>query len=634
MYALRQVGQSTKGRIPHVAVVGAGISGLRCSDVLARAGVKVTLFEARDRIGGRVHQVESGGYLVDMGPNWIHGTKGNPITEIAERTGTKVMEPEEEEALVDSNGTRRSNAEAVELSGKVWEMLVGAFKYSDEHSATIDPHTSLAEYFREQLSSMDIDEKRRQDILHEAQMWGPFVGDAVEKQSLKFFFLEECIEGENVFVASTYKDILKEAGRTATDPAKVELRLETEIVHYDTTGRIAKENTDGTETGTRVDGGSKVEAGQETTTVTSTQDEDEDEDGHARKVTVTASTGERLSFDQVVVTCPLGWLKRYHTSAFTPALPPRLCAAIENINYGRLEKLYVTFPTAFWLSPNGDDHQHQRDEKSELDKAISTLDANIKVKPAGDSSPSYNSNPAPDAQSASNYPFFTHFHDPAYIPHPIDEAWNQSVASLARLPAPHAHPTLLFYMYGACATHVVRSVQDLTPYSAEYNAVLTAFAQPFYSRLPNYSASDPSCTPTSLLMTQWQADRFAGNGSYCNFQVGLERGDEDIEVMRAGVVVHSSDGIKPPTHTGLWLAGEHTAPFIALGTTTGAWWSGEGVARRICAAYGLDVPGYAAMDTVTAGQLDGQAVEREPEPRKKDLDAYKPDAANMAGLAI
>jgi hypothetical protein len=37
----------------------------------------------------------------------------------------------------------------------------------------------------------------------------------------------------------------------------------------------------------------------------------------------------------------------------------------------------------------------------------------------------------------------------------------------------------------------------------------------------------------------------------------------------------------------VWIAGEHTAPFVALGTVTGAWWSGEGVARRIVGAYGL-----------------------------------------------
>ena len=31
---------------------------------------------------------------------------------------------------------------------------------------------------------------------------------------------------------------------------------------------------------------------------------------------------------------------------------------------------------------------------------------------------------------------------------------------------------------------------------------------------------------------------------------------------------------------GLWFAGEHVAPFVALGTTTGAWWSGEAVGEE------------------------------------------------------
>jgi len=38
----------------HVCIVGAGISGLRCADVLLSNGFEVTILEARDRIGGRV----------------------------------------------------------------------------------------------------------------------------------------------------------------------------------------------------------------------------------------------------------------------------------------------------------------------------------------------------------------------------------------------------------------------------------------------------------------------------------------------------------------------------------------------------------------------------------------------------
>lgn len=42
------------GRIPHICVVGAGVAGLRCADVLLQHGVKVTILEGRDRVGGRV----------------------------------------------------------------------------------------------------------------------------------------------------------------------------------------------------------------------------------------------------------------------------------------------------------------------------------------------------------------------------------------------------------------------------------------------------------------------------------------------------------------------------------------------------------------------------------------------------
>ncbi len=42
------------GRVPHVCIVGAGVAGLRCADLLSMRGVKVTLLEARNRIGGRV----------------------------------------------------------------------------------------------------------------------------------------------------------------------------------------------------------------------------------------------------------------------------------------------------------------------------------------------------------------------------------------------------------------------------------------------------------------------------------------------------------------------------------------------------------------------------------------------------
>lgn len=47
-------------RTPHVCVVGAGVAGLRCAEVLLECGVKVTILEARDRVGGRVSPARIG----------------------------------------------------------------------------------------------------------------------------------------------------------------------------------------------------------------------------------------------------------------------------------------------------------------------------------------------------------------------------------------------------------------------------------------------------------------------------------------------------------------------------------------------------------------------------------------------
>lgn len=54
---------------PHVGVIGAGLSGLRCADLLIRNGVQVTILEARDRIGGRVREISTilGGGLIPSG---------------------------------------------------------------------------------------------------------------------------------------------------------------------------------------------------------------------------------------------------------------------------------------------------------------------------------------------------------------------------------------------------------------------------------------------------------------------------------------------------------------------------------------------------------------------------------------
>ena len=50
-----------------VIVVGAGVAGLRCAQVLAAAGVEPVVLEASDRVGGRIATDEIDGHLIDRG---------------------------------------------------------------------------------------------------------------------------------------------------------------------------------------------------------------------------------------------------------------------------------------------------------------------------------------------------------------------------------------------------------------------------------------------------------------------------------------------------------------------------------------------------------------------------------------
>ena len=54
-----------------VAIVGAGLAGLRAAAQLHRDGHAVVVVEARDRIGGRVRTEDVQGTRVDLGAQWI-----------------------------------------------------------------------------------------------------------------------------------------------------------------------------------------------------------------------------------------------------------------------------------------------------------------------------------------------------------------------------------------------------------------------------------------------------------------------------------------------------------------------------------------------------------------------------------
>lgn len=182
-----------------VCVVGAGVSGLRAAGLLAAAGFKVTVLEARDRIGGRVCQSSKLGLPVDLGASWIHGTHGNPFVALAEDARATTVPCGAVSSICNSNGDWLSHDLAHGLYCEVWEILDLAMEKSRKESASISDSEKMMDFFRREVRRRRLQADRPElyeDMMVQiVEMWGAFMGDECERQCLKSLWLEAGLEG-------------------------------------------------------------------------------------------------------------------------------------------------------------------------------------------------------------------------------------------------------------------------------------------------------------------------------------------------------------------------------------------------------------------------------------------------------
>uniref|UniRef100_A0A7S1J4X5 PHD-type domain-containing protein n=1 Tax=Eutreptiella gymnastica TaxID=73025 RepID=A0A7S1J4X5_9EUGL len=297
---------------PTIIVIGAGFAGLAAAQDLTALGYKVTVLEGRDRVGGRAWTDKSLG-PVDLGAAWIHGIQGNPLAEMIKAKGIETVHVPEKTLIYDSNGRLISNVEDTQMEdffNRVLKASRDALLPKDEdmslgHSLKIHtlktPIRALRQSVSKPRSSKSELVPRQQRLFdwHTANIEYSVATD-VDNLSLRYGLdidgLEHGFEGDHVFLKEGY------SGVTEALAEGLEVHLKTPVV--------------------------RVQHGEE-------------------KVQVRANDGRVFAADAVIITLPLGVLKRGHVT-FDPPLPEYKQGAIKNLGFGTLNKVVLSFSDSFW----------------------------------------------------------------------------------------------------------------------------------------------------------------------------------------------------------------------------------------------------------------------------------------------
>ncbi|HNN02766.1 MAG TPA: FAD-dependent oxidoreductase [Leptospiraceae bacterium] len=279
-----------------VIVIGAGISGLGAAVDLKKGGKKVIILEARDRVGGRQYTDRTWkNTSLDLGPGWITGIKGNPVTELAVKFKLKTAVQND-----DSDNVVLYDPEGEEVSDEEWDKLDSDFdemmEELGEESEKLEKDVSLGSLIEKYMDKNDFSEKEKIKMRY-------YVFDSIETDyamdsselSAKYWNSDDGFEGGDVIFPNGYDEIAQNLSKG------LDIRLEHTV-------KKISYNDDG--------------------------------------VTVETDQGT-FKGDYALVTLPLGVLKK-GTVKFDPPLPKRKQDAVNRLKMGVMNRLYLKFPKAFW----------------------------------------------------------------------------------------------------------------------------------------------------------------------------------------------------------------------------------------------------------------------------------------------
>lgn len=297
LLVLAKLGTVSKavGQGDRVLVIGAGMAGIATARALTDRGYSVTVLEARNAIGGRIRTDTSLGVPVDLGASFIHGSKGNPLIDLARRFGA------------DTYDTNKGEDMLVNRAGAIISPALQA-QGQREYNAIFDRLLEIQDELRTDRSIGSVTEILLRRI---RQRRGAAIGDIASflvtsglgiefgadlaKMSLLHFDEDEGFSGSDLLIKPGYIALID----GLAEGLDIQRNQKVNQIAWNTSG-----------------------------------------------VRVTTSQGT-FDADRVVVTLPLGVLKRKGV-VFSPGLPTAKATAIAGLGMGVLDKTYFKFSTPFW----------------------------------------------------------------------------------------------------------------------------------------------------------------------------------------------------------------------------------------------------------------------------------------------
>ena len=280
----------------HVIILGAGFAGLSAAHALVKKGIKVTVLEARNRIGGRVHsyQIPGEDLVVELGGEWV-GDSHTRIKELCQEFKLELLNNQFETHLV--------------YKGKYSPK--GQWNYSDDWNkkwkAILAKYEGISLAQKKQLDSYD--------------WWHYLVNNGCDGRDLDIRELLDSTDfGESIRHVSAFAALAEYAESSDKNEMDFKIKGGNDMLAKKLAAAVGEKNILLNHFVSKVDQSGAT-------------------------VKVTCKNGATFTADKVICTLPTFAM---HQLEWLPALPADKRSAINALQYARINKHPVLFNERFW----------------------------------------------------------------------------------------------------------------------------------------------------------------------------------------------------------------------------------------------------------------------------------------------